>query len=249
MKIIATIKRTPQRDVRMKLTSAGALVVDQVQYEVNPFDELAVEEALRLREKLGAAEVVVLAVGTAAVGEQLQTALAMGADRAVRVDSDRELDPLATAHALAAVVRREQPDLLLMGKLSVDTENGQIPLMTAALLDWPHASFASKIDVNAAAKTARVTCEVDGGLELVEVGLPAVITTDLRLNEPRYASLPGILKAKKKPQAVIPLAELGELPNSQSTVTGYRMLPARQKGEIVESVEALLEKLVAKNLI
>lgn len=249
MKIIATLKRCPQRDVRMKLTPSGALVTDQVQYEINPFDELAVEEGLRLREKLGSGEVIALAVGPAAVSEQLQTALAMGADRSVRVDAEQSLDPLQTAHALAAAIRRESPNLVLMGKLAVDAENGQVPLMVAELLHWPHASFASKIEVDATAGKARVTCEVDGGLEVVEVQLPAVITTDLRLNEPRYASLPGILKAKKKPQAVIPLAEVGALPSAGLKVTGYRTLPSRQKGEMVESVEDLAQRLVAKSLV
>lgn len=248
MKFLATIKRAPQRDVRMKLAADGSLVTDQVQFEVNPFDELAVEEALRLREKHGG-EVVVLTVGPAAASEQLQTALAMGADRAIRVDADAVLSPLQTAQALAAVIRREAPDLVLAGKLAVDSENGQTPLMLAELLDWPHASFASKIEIDPAAKTARVTCEVDGGLEEVQAQLPAVVTTDLRLNEPRYASLPGILKAKKKPQDVIPLADLGELAANHIKVQGYRTLPARQKGETVESAERLAQILLEKNLI
>jgi electron transfer flavoprotein beta subunit len=248
MKIIATVKRTPQRDLKMKLTAGGGLVTDQLQYEVNPFDELAVEEALRIREKAGG-EVVALTVGPPALSEQLQTALAMGADRAVRVDSAEELDSLQTAAALAHAIRKEQPDLVLMGKLAIDAENGQVPLMLAEFLDWPHASFASKIELDAGGKSATVTCEVDGGLEVVSVTLPAVITTDLRLNEPRYASLPGILKAKKKPQDVIPLAEVGDLPPATQNAVGYHTLPARQKGEMVGSAEELVAKLVAKNLI
>ena len=248
MKIIATIKRTPQRDTRMRLTADGGLVTDGLQYEVNPFDELAVEEALRIRDAKGG-EVIALAVGPAGVAEQLQTALAMGADRALRVETDQALDPLQTAHALAAAVRKESPDLVLMGKLAIDAENGQVPLMLAELLEWPHASFASKVEIDAAGKSARVTCEVDGGLEVVDVELPAVITTDLRLNEPRYASLPGILKAKKKPSAVIPLTEVQGLPASQVRVATYRALPARQKGEMVESAEVLAERLLAKNLV
>jgi len=248
MKIIATVKRTPQRDLKMKLTGGGALVTDQLQYEVNPFDELAVEEALRIREKSGG-EIVALTVGPPPLSEQLQTALAMGADRAVRVDSAEELDSLQTAVALAHAIRKEQPDLVLMGKLAIDAENGQVPLMLAELLDWPHASFASKIEIDAASKSANVTCEVDGGLEIVSVTLPAIITTDLRLNEPRYASLPGILKAKKKPQDVIPLTEVGDLPPATQSAVGYRTLPARQKGELVASAEELVAKLLAKNLI
>ncbi len=248
MKIVATLKRTPQRDTRMKLTPDGGLVVDQVQYEVNPFDELAVEEALVLRDKFGG-EVIALAVGPAGIAEQLQTALAMGADRSVRVETDQALDPLQTAHALAAAIRKETPDLVLMGKLAIDAENGQVPLMLAELLGWPHASFASKVEVAADQKSARVTCEVDGGLEIVEVTLPAIITTDLRLNEPRYASLPGILKAKKKPAAVIPLAEVGALPAAGVEVTAYRTLPPRQKGEVVGTAEELAERLIAKKLV
>jgi electron transfer flavoprotein beta subunit len=248
MKIVATIKRTPQRDTRMKLTPEGRLVVDQVQYEVNPFDELAVEEALVIRDKLGG-EVVAVAVGPAGTAEQLQTALAMGADRSLRVETDQALDPLQTAHALAAAIRKESPDLVLMGKLAIDAENGQVPLMLAELLGWPHASFASKVEIAADQKTARVTCEVDGGLETVDVTLPAVITTDLRLNEPRYASLPGILKAKKKPAAVLTLADVGALPPAAAEVTAYRALPSRQKGEVVGTAEELAERLIAKKLI
>jgi len=248
MKIIATIKRTPQRDTRMKLTGGGELVTDQIQYEVNPFDDLAVEEALRLREKFDG-EVIALTVGPPAAGEQLQTALAMGADRAMRVEFSDELDPLQIATALAEAVRRESPDLVLCGKLAIDDENGQVPLMLAELLDWPHASFASEIVVEGDAQKARVTCEVDGGLELVEVELPAVITTDLRLNEPRYASLPGILRAKKKPSDVIPGEEVQGLPARAMSVVGHRQLPARAQGEIVESAEELAEKLISKNLI
>lgn len=248
MKIIVTIKRTPQRDARMKLTADGALVTDQLQFEVNPFDELAIEEALVIREKLGG-EVVALAVGGGAASEQLLTALAMGADRALRVAIDDELDSLQIATALAAAIRREEPDLVLMGKLAIDSENGQIPLMLAELLDWPHASFASEIKLDADGSTARVTCEVDGGLEVVEVGLPAVITTDLRLNEPRYASLPGILRAKKKPSDVISPEEVGQLPGAGVRTVGYAALPSREQGEIVESAEELAEKLIGKNLV
>ncbi|MBX7165402.1 MAG: electron transfer flavoprotein subunit beta/FixA family protein [Pirellulales bacterium] len=248
MKIIATIKRTPQRDTRMKIAQGGALVTDQLQFEINPFDELAVEEALVIRDRVGG-EVIALGVGPEALQEQLVAALAMGADRSLRVDCAQPLDPLQTATALAAAIRRESPDLVLMGKLAIDAENGQVPLMLAELLDWPHASFASKVELDAAGKSARVTCEIDGGLETVEVDLPAVITTDLRLNQPRYASLPGILKAKKKPQAVVPWSEIGAVPADGYRVTGYRTLPARQKGELVESPEALAEVLMAKGLI
>jgi electron transfer flavoprotein beta subunit len=232
----------------MKVSGDGSLNTDQVQYQINPFDELAVEEALVIRDACGG-EVIALAVGPSQVQEQIQTALAMGADRGLRVDCDKPLDAQQTAHALAGAVRRENADLLLMGKLAIDNENGQVPLMTAELLNWPHASFASKIEISEDKTSARVTCEVDGGLEVVSVTLPAVITTDLRLNEPRYASLPGILKAKKKPQDVIPLSELGELPAQSVEVTRYRTLPPREKGEIVESVAELAAVMIEKNLV
>lgn len=246
MKIIATVKRTPQRDTKMKLSSDGSLVTEGVQYEVNPFDELAIEEALVIRDKVGG-EVIALAVGPESVAEQLQTALAMGADRALRVDCDQKLDPLQTAKALASAIENEKPDLVLAGKLAIDAEYGQVPLMLAELLDWPHASFASEIVIDDDQKTATVTCEVDGGLEVVEVDLPALITTDLRLNEPRYASLPGILKAKKKPSDVVPAPNLET--ESALSVSSYSTLPPRQQGEMVESAEELAEKLIAKNLI
>lgn len=249
MKLLATVKRTPDRNSRMRLTPAGGLVTDGVTFEMNAFDELAVEEALQIRDRVGG-EVVVLAVGPAAAGESLQSALAMGADRALRVDAPADLEPLVVARALAAAIAREAPDLVLMGKLAIDAENGQIPLMTAELLDWPHASFASRIELQGDGTSARVTCEVDGGLEIVEVDLPAVITTDLRLNQPRYASLPGILKAKKKPSASVPLSELVAEPSSGGyRVTAYRALPARQRGETLDTPEALAAKLIERGLV
>jgi electron transfer flavoprotein beta subunit len=248
MKIVATVKRTPQYDTRMKLSSDGALVTENIQYQINPFDELGVEEALRIKEQSDG-EVIALAVGDDPVNEQVQTALAMGADRGLRVKPGAPLDALQTAHALAAAIRREEPQLVLMGKLAIDTEDGQVPLMVAELLDWPHASCASKVELAESKDTVRVTCEVDGGLEVVELTLPAVITTDLRLNEPRYASLPGILRAKKKPSEVVALGDLTDVPATSKAVQGYRPLPQRQQGEMVESAEQLAEKLIAKNLV
>ena len=200
----------------------------------------AVEEALRNREARGEVEVVAVTIGTEATREQLLATLAMGADRAVLVKTDEELDSLQTATLLAAVVNKESPDLVLMGKLAVDDENGQICGMLAGLLDWPQANFASKIVLTDDASSATVTCEVD---------VPAVITTDLRLNEPRYASLPGIMKAKKKPMDILDAAELGVLPARRSRITAYRPLPARQSGVICKTTEELARKLVEAKVV
>ena len=200
VKLLVTLKRTPQRDARIRISEArDSLDLDNVQFEVNPFDELAVEEALRIREAAGEVEVVVVTVGGEECQQQLISALAMGADRAVRIDCSGELDSLQVAGALAAVARREGPDLVLSGKLAVDDECGQVPAMLAGLLGWPQANQASSIEISADASSAEVVCEVDAGLETVALDFPAVVTADLRLNEPRYASLPGIMKAKKKP--------------------------------------------------
>ncbi len=248
MKILTTIKRTPERNTRMKIGSDGSLVPAE-KYEVNPFDELAVEEALRIREARGTAEVIAATVGTETSREQLLAALAMGADRAILVKTDVELDALQAATLLAAVVGRESPDLVLMGKLAVDDENGQVCGMLAGMLDWPQANFASKIELSEDAGSATVTREVDGGLEQVSVDLPAVITTDLRLNEPRYASLPGIMKAKKKPMDIIDAGELGALPAERSRIVAYRPLPPREPGVICKTPEELVQKLVEAKLV
>jgi len=251
MKVLVTMKRTPQRDARIRVHRDGrALELDGVKYDVNPFDELAVEEALRLRDAgAGVDEVVVVTVGPEAAQPQLVSALAMGADRALRVDAPEDLDALQIARALRGVVEREKPVLVLAGKLAYDDESGQVPAMLAGLLGWPQASQASKIALSAGVASARVTCEVDAGLEEVEVTLPAVITADLRLNEPRYASLPGIMKAKKKPQDVIPLAELGDFGAPRARVIRYRPLPPKPAGVRVASVAALVAALSEKKLI
>jgi electron transfer flavoprotein beta subunit len=250
MKILVTIKRTPHRDVKMRIAPDGkSLVTHDIKFEVNPFDELAVEEALRIKEAGKANEIVVVTVGPAVCQEQLLTALAMGADRAIRVDTDAMLDSLQVARVLAAVIRKESPDVVIMGKLATDDENWQICPMVAELIGWPQAGFASKIQLSADGKSAKVTCEVDAGLEEVEVNLPAVITTDLRLNEPRYASLPGIMKAKRKPSSVIPLAELGDIGPSRAKTTAYRPLPAKQKGILVDSADTMAATLAERKLI
>ncbi len=248
MKILVTVKRTPQRDVKLRVGADGNLERASIAFEVNPFDELAIEEALRISEARGA-EIVVVTVGGEECHEQLLAALAMGAHRAVRVEPDGEPDSLQLAKILAAVARRESPDLVLSGKLAVDDESGQVPAMLAALLDWPQASQASRIELSPDGKTAAVTCEVDAGLEDVEVDLPAVVTADLRLNEPRYASLPGIMKARKKPIDRLALEACGPIGERRAGVRRYRALPPKSPGRIVDSVEALIEALEERKLI
>lgn len=250
MKILVPIKRTPHRDVKMRIASDGqSLATSDIKFEINPFDEIAVEEAIRMKEAGKAQHVDVVTVGPAESHEQMLAALAMGADRAIRVDAPQGLDALQIARCLAAVIRREQPDLVLMGKLATDEENWQVGPMLAQFLGWPQASFASKIELIHENRTALVTCEVDAGLEKVEVDLPAVITTDLRLNEPRYSSLPAIMKAKRKPIDVINLADMGDLGTRRSETTRFAPLPAKPKGVQVDSVDQLVGMLSDRNLI
>ena len=250
MKILVTIKRTPHRDVKMRIAEDGkSLVTHDIKFEVNPFDELAIEEALRIKEAGKAEEVVAVIVGADECNEQVLTALAMGADRAMRVDTDAAMDSLQVAKVLTAAIKKEAPELVLMGKLATDDENWQVCPMVAELLGWPQASFASKIELADDGKSARVTREVDAGLEEVDVDFPAVITTDLRLNEPRYASLPGIMKAKRKPKEIIPLADLADPGTQRARTTGYRPLPEKEKGVIVKSAEELAQMLIDKKLV
>lgn len=250
MKLLVTLKRTPQRDARIRISEGGnSLDLDNVQFEVNPFDELAVEEALRIREAVGEAEVVVTTVGGEECEQQLVSALAMGADRAVRVDHPGQLDSLQIARALAAVARKEEPDLVLAGKLAVDDECGQVPAMLAGLLGWPQANQASSIELSEDRSSARVVCEVDAGLETVTLAFPAVVMADLRLNEPRYASLPGIMKAKKKPIEILSLEALGDMGDLQCRVTGFQALVDKPPGLKVESVSELVRALEEKKLI
>ncbi|OHB77068.1 MAG: hypothetical protein A2W31_10050 [Planctomycetes bacterium RBG_16_64_10] len=248
MKILVTVKRTPHRDVKMEVASDGALITADIKFEINPFDEHALEAALRIKEAR-TAEVLAATIGGAEYQEQLLTALAMGCDRAIRVDTNLALDSLQMARCLAALVTNERPDIVLAGKLAVDDENGQIPAMLAELLGWPQASQASKIELVDDGKRARITCEVDAGLEEVEVELPAVVTADLRLNEPRYASLPGIMKARKKPMNVLALAQLGEFGTARARVTGYQSLPPKSKGVMLGSAEALVNTWRDRQLI
>ena len=242
MKILVPIKRVVDFNVKVRVRPDGAGVdTANVKMSMNPFDEIAVEEAVRLKEKGTATEIVAVCCGVAACQETLRTALALGVDRAILVQTDVELQPLAVAKLLRAVVDKESPRLVILGKQAIDDDANQTGQMLAALLDWPQATFASKLDISEA--KAKVIREVDGGLETVEVDLPAVVTTDLRLNEPRYATLPNIMKAKKKPLETL-------TPDSLSVDVSPRLKtlrvtePAKRKGGgRVADVKELVAKL------
>ena len=242
MKILVPIKRVVDYNVKVRVKPDGSGVdTANVKMSMNPFDEIAVEEAVRLKEKGVATEIVAVSCGVAACQETLRTALALGADRAILVETDVELQPLAVAKLLKAVAGDEKPDLVILGKQAIDDDANQTGQMLAALLDWPQATFASKVEV--ANGGATVKREVDGGLETVEVKLPAIVTTDLRLNEPRYATLPNIMKAKKKPLAVTQPAALG-VDVAPRLVTLKVVEPARRKGGgKVADVKELVAKL------
>jgi electron transfer flavoprotein beta subunit len=244
MKILVPIKRVPDADTKIRVKPDGSgIETDGVRFSVNPFDAIALEEALRLKEKLGALDIVVVSIGGAECAEQLRTGLAMGADRALLVHAEGVLDSLAVAKVLAAVFKREQPNLVLMGKQAIDDDANQTGQMLAALLGVGQATFVSKLELldnNARARCAR---ETDAGIETVTVSRPAVITTDLRLNEPRYVSLPGIMKAKKKPLEELALADLGVTAASRTTLLNLESPPRRKAGVRVKSVDELVDKL------
>jgi electron transfer flavoprotein beta subunit len=214
---------------------------------INPFDEIALEEALRIREAGGASEIIVISIGSSDTQQQLRTGLAMGADRAILVETDDATDPLTIARTLLEIVRREGPELVLLGKQAIDDDNSQTGQMLAALWGRPQATFASAIEFDG--DKAKVTREVDAGLELIEVDLPAVVTTDLRLNEPRYVKLPDIMKAKKKPLEQIPLSDLGIETTATVRDTVFAPPDERQKGIIVEDVQGLVSALQDKGLL
>lgn len=248
MKILVAVKRTIDFNVRIQIKSDGSGVVhDGVKHSMNPFDEIAVEEAMRWKEQGKAEEVVVVTIGGAACREQLRSALAFGCDRAIHVKTEDEIQPLTAARVLAALAEKESPDILIMGKQAIDDDCNQTGQMTATLLDWPQATFASKIEFQDG--KARVTREVDAGLETLEVDLPAVITTDLRLNEPRYLKLPDIMKAKKKPVEDTGLDELGVTPAPGLEAVETAPPPQREPGVMVESVDELVSKLKDKGLV
>ncbi len=253
-RILVGIKRVVDYNVRIRLKpDASGIVTDGVKMSINPFDEIALEEALRIRERGGADEVIVVSIGAGEAQQQLRTALAMGADRAVLVETpadagaDSSIEPLAAARVLLKLVEREQPLLVILGKQAIDDDNSQTGQILAALWDRPQATFASKVELTG--ETVRVTREVDAGLETLEVDLPAVITTDLRLNEPRYVKLPDIMKAKKKPLEVLPLGSLGVATARQVTVLRYEPPPQRQKGVMVKDAAELVAALHAKGLV
>jgi electron transfer flavoprotein beta subunit len=222
-------------------------MTDGVKQSLNPFDEIALEEALRLREKGLAVEVVVASIGPADVQAQLRTALAMGADRAVLVTTDAPIEPLDAARTLLKLVEREAPFLVLMGKQAIDDDNNQTGQMLAALWDRPQATFASKLELTG--DTARVTREIDAGLQTIEVDLPAVVTADLRLNEPRFVKLPEIIKAKKKPLETLDLATLGVTPRPRLKAVHYAAPTGRTRGVVAKDVDELVAQLGAKGLI
>jgi len=242
LKVIVPVKRVVDYNVKVRVRADGTGVdTANVKMSMNPFDEIAVEEAVRLKEKGAATEIVAVSCGIAACQETLRTALALGADRAILVQTDVELQPLAVAKLLRAIVDRESPQLVILGKQAIDDDANQTGQMLAALLDWPQATFASKVDVGDG--KASVKREVDGGLETVEVMLPAVVTTDLRLNEPRYATLPNIMKSKKKPLETLTPDALGV--DVAPRITTLRVIePAKRKGGgRVADVKELVAKL------
>jgi electron transfer flavoprotein beta subunit len=244
VKILVAAKRVPDPNANIKVRPDGSgIVTDNVKYVVNPFCEIAIEEALRIKEKSGDAEVVLVSLGAKVASEQLRTGLAMGADRAILLLSDEEVEPQVVARALKKIVEDEAPDLLLMGKQAIDDDSNVVGQMVAEMLGWAQATFASEVKLSEGNKSAVVTREVDGGLEDVEVQLPAVITADLRLNEPRYASLPGIMKARKKELKEVALADLGIDLTPRVKIQKLDPPPKRQAGKKVESVQELVRLL------
>tara|TARA_B100001750_G_C15345874_1_gene514629 strand:+ start:139 stop:891 length:753 start_codon:yes stop_codon:yes gene_type:complete len=242
MKVLVPIKRVVDYNVKVRAKSdeTGPDLAN-VKMAINPFCEIAVEEAVRLKESGTAQEVIAVSIGTNACQEQLRTALALGADRAILVETELEVEPLGVAKLLKSVVEKENPDLIILGKQAIDDDSNQTGQMLASLLSYAQGTFASEIKIND--KKISVTREVDGGLQTVSLHLPAVVTTDLRLNEPRYASLPNIMKAKKKPLDTLTPEELNVDPSPKIETLKVSPPPERAAGVIVDSVEELLEKL------
>ncbi len=248
MKILVLIKRVVDYNVRIKVKNDhSGIDLDGVKMSINPFDEIAIEAALRLKEAGTASEVIVATVGPEEAQQQLRTALAMGADRAILVRAGHAVQPLTVARAALALARKEAPELVIMGKQSIDGDHNQTPQMLAALWDRPQATYASKIEIDG--KTARVTREVDAGLETIQIDLPAVISTDLRLNEPRFVKLPEIMKAKSKPLAVLGLDELAVQPAGDLALDNYVPPEPRQRGKMVASTAELVSELKQRGLL
>ena len=242
MKILVPIKRVVDYNVKIRVKAdQSGVELANIKMAMNPFDEIAVEEAVRLKEAGTATEVVAFSAGVAQCQETLRTAMAIGADRGILAETDVDLQPLAVAKLLKAVVDKEQPRLVILGKQAIDDDSNQTGQMLAALLGWPQATFASKVEVTG--DSVRVTREIDGGLETLALPLPAVITTDLRLNEPRYATLPNIMKAKKKPLETIKPADLGVDVTPRLTTLKVVEPAKRSAGVLVADVAQLVEKL------
>lgn len=242
MKVLVTVKRVIDYNVKVRVKSDSSDVdLTNVKMAMNPFCEIAVEEAVRLKEAGVASEVVVVSLGPQAAQEQIRTALALGADRGILVQSDENLESLTVAKLLAKVIEEEQPGLVIMGKQAIDTDNNQTGQMLAALTNMPQGTFASEVKVDG--EKVQVTREVDGGLQTVELAMPAIVTTDLRLNEPRYASLPNIMKAKRKPLDTKSPADLGVEVKAHTQLLKVEPPAERQAGIKVASVEELVDKL------
>jgi len=247
-KIMVCIKRVVDYNVRVRVKADGSgVMLDGVKMSVNPFDEIALEEALRIKERGTNAEIVAVAIGVAEAQQQLRTALAMGADRAILVQTEQPVEPLTAAQTFLALARKENPDLILLGKQAIDDDANQTGQMLAALWGRPQATYASKLVIDGGKAT--VTREVDAGLETIEVDLPAVVSVDLRLNEPRYVKLPDIMKAKKKPLDVVSLESLGVAAAVWLKTVKTEPPPQRQKGIIVKDVAELVGVLKNKGLI
>ena len=247
-KIMVALKRALDYNVRVRVKPDGSgVAIEGAKMSINPFDEIALEEALRIRERGEAEEVLVISLGGSECQQQLRTGLAMGADRAILVQTDESLEPLGVARVLQAFVDRESPDMVILGKQSIDGDNNQTGQMLAALWGRPQATFASEVSIDG--DRATVTREVDAGLEMIEVDLPAVVTTDLRLNEPRYVKLPEIMKARKKPLETIALTDMGIEARTRFPVLRTDTPPERQKGIVVGDVGELLGALRGRGLV
>src|ERR1700744_3478249 len=242
MKILVPVKRVVDYNVKVRVKADGSgIETSGVKMSMNPFDEIAVEEAVRLKEKGVATEIVAVSLGVAQCAETIRTALAMGADRGILVETTDELQPLAVAKLLKAITDQEQPKLIILGKQAIDDDMSAVGQMLSALLGWPQATFASKVEVSG--QTVRVTREVDGGLQTLELDLPAGVTADLPLNEPRYASLPNIMKAKKKTIDIKSVDDFGGMPAAHLTVKKVTAPAKRVAGVKVESAAELVSKL------
>ena len=248
MKVLVPVKRVLDYNVKPRVKADGSGVdLANVKMSMNPFDEIAVEEAIRLREKGAATEIVAVSIGPAKAQETLRTALAMGSDRAILVQTDDEVEPLAVAKILAKIASEEQPGLVILGKQAIDDDSNQVGQMLGALLGWGQGTFASKVEVSG--DSVSVTREVDGGLETVKLKTPAIVTTDLRLNEPRYATLPNIMKAKSKPLAQKTPADYGVDTAPRLSVLKVMEPPKRQAGIKVGSVDELIDKIKETGVI